>query len=188
MPIKLSPFRAWMLLAIPVCILAAEGTFFSMNFLKKVGISKVIVLSVIIIGVLFTSAYQKYTVNTANWPPGGFWTSFDEIEGYVWMRENLPPDTYVFTFVNNGPVIGMDMYTCHWCEEVTLFQKEGFNKSAEETHRWLKSRNYAYLVIGGQTAKKFGGNETNNKVKELVESGLFRLMHKTNGFLLFGVS
>src|SRR3989344_7145602 len=35
MPIKLSPFRAWMILAIPVSILAAEGSFNLMDMAKK---------------------------------------------------------------------------------------------------------------------------------------------------------
>ena len=34
-PVKLSPFRAWMLLAIPVCILSAEGAFNLMSISKK---------------------------------------------------------------------------------------------------------------------------------------------------------
>ena len=187
MPIKISPFRAWMLLAIPVCILAAEGTFFLTGFLKKFGISKIIVLSLIIIGVLFTSAYQKYTVNTAQWPPGGFWTSFDEIRGYVWLRENLPPNTNVFTFVNNGPVIGMDMYTCHWCEDVKGYMKNGFNQTAEEHYRWLKSRDYEYLAIDGQTARQFGLNETNQKINDIASSNLFRIAYNQQGLLLLNV-
>jgi len=184
MPIKLSPFRAWMLLAIPVSILAAEGSFFLAGFAGQNRLLKTGLFLLILLGIIFTSTYQKYTVNTAIWPPGAFWTSFDEVNGYVWLRDNIPPNTRVFTFVNNGPVIGMDMYTCHWCDDVRLFQEEGFNASADETYTWLKQKEYAYLAIDGQTAKKFGAEETNAKVNALVDSGLFRPVHTTQAFLL----
>jgi hypothetical protein len=185
MPIKISPFRAWMLLVIPVSILAAEGTFFLMNSLKKFGIGKAIVLSLIIIGVLSTSAYQKYTVNTAQWPPGAFWTSNEEIVGYLWIKDNLPLDTKVFTFVNDAPIIAYDKFTCHWCEDIHDFQKTGFNESAEKTYNWLKSKNYDYIVVDGQTSRKFGANETNNKVQSFINSNQFRPVFNNNGVIIF---
>jgi hypothetical protein len=184
---KLSPFRAWMLLAIPVCILSAEGAFFLMRFLKKFGIGKIIVLSLIIIGILFTSTYQKYTVNTAMWSPGGFWTSMEEIQGYLWLKENLAPDTKVFTFANNAPIIGMDKFICHWCSNVIEFQKDGFNESAEETYNWLKSNSYGYIVIDGQTVRKFGANESNQKIQEFISTGRFQPAHQTEGMILLKV-
>jgi hypothetical protein len=188
MPIKISPFRAWMLLVIPVSILAAEGTFFLMNSLKKFGIGKAIVLSLIIIGVLSTSAYQKYTVNTAQWPPGAFWTSNEEIVGYLWIKDNLPLDTKVFTFVNDAPIIAYDKFTCHWCEDIHDFQKTGFNESAEKTYNWLKSKNYDYIVVDGQTSRKFGANETNNKIQSFINSNQFRHVFNNNGLIIFGIA
>ena len=185
--LKLSPFRAWMLLAIPVCILAAEGAFFLIEFLSKAGISKIIVLLLIITGVLFTSTYQKYTVNTAQWPPGGFWTSMEELQGYLWLKDNLPPNTKVFSFVHSSVIIGMDKFICHWCEDITSFQKEGVNESASDTHSFLKSKNYEYLVIGGNFAQKYGINETNEKLNGLLSSGLFKSAYNTVGFILLQV-
>ena len=185
--LKLSPFRAWMLLAIPVCILAAEGAFFLIEFLSKAGISKIIVLLLIITGVLFTSTYQKYTVNTAQWPPGGFWTSMEELQGYLWLKDNLPPNTKVFSFVHSSVIIGMDKFICHWCEDITSFQKEGVNESASDTHSFLKSKNYEYLVIEGKFAQKYGINETNEKLNGLLSSGLFKSAYNTVGFILLQV-
>ena len=186
--LKLSPFRAWMLLAIPVCILAADGAFFLMESLKKIGISKIIVLFLLIVGILFTSTYQKYTVNTAQWPPGGFWTSNEEIQGYLWLREGLPPDTKVFSFVHGSTIIGMDKFICSWCEDIRTFQKEGVNESASETHSFLKSKDYDYLIIEGKFAQKQGINETNIKLNELLSSGLFKPTHSAGGFVLLQVA
>ena len=187
MPIKLSPFRAWMILAIPVSLLAAEGGAFLAGFLGTKGALRAGLFLLLLAGVFFTSTYQKYTVNTAVWPPGAFWTSFDEVNGYVWMKDNLPPNTAVFTFVNNGPVIGMDMYTCHWCDDVRSFQEGGFNASADETRAWLQQRSYSYLTIDGQTAKKFGAEAANTKVNELLSSNRFTVVHNNQGFLLLGL-
>ena len=185
MPVKISPFRAWMLFVIPLSILVSEGMWFLMNYGKKIGIGKIITLSIVIIGILFTSAYQKYTLNTAQWPPGAFWTSFEEINGYVWLKENLLANTKVFTFVNDGPIIGMDKFTCYWCDDIKNFKKTGVNKSVADINSFLKSKGYEYLVIGGQFVRKYGVNETNNKLKDIASSGLFKPVHQTNGFFLF---
>ena len=187
--IKLSPFRAWMLLAIPVCILAAHGTsnLIGISNISMGKIGKYVTLSLLIIGVYFTSTQQKIAVNTANWPPGAFWTSGEEIGAYVWLKANLPSNSHVFAFSNNGPIIGMDMYTCHWCDEVRTYMKNGFNQSAQETYDWLKKNNYEYLIIDGQTVKKFGFNETNVKVRHLASSGLFKPEFQNNGALIFKI-
>ena len=248
--IKLSPFRAWMLLAIPVCILAAHGFFFLikkvpgiiywgvlgifeiffiinirnvievlyvqdlLQMLNQIPILKIIIFSshrfvswvlipyIILISFLIyvilsyfnkrisvpklsfsillimliasSSGIPKYAVNTAQWPPGAFWTSGEEIGAYVWIRDNLPRNSHVFTFVNNGPVIGMDMYTCHWCKDVKYYMKNGFNQSAQETYDWLKSKKYEYIIFDGQTLRDFGLNESVSKMEGLAESGLFQ--------------
>ncbi|MEK6984222.1 MAG: hypothetical protein AABX33_06635 [Nanoarchaeota archaeon] len=181
---KLSPFRAWSILAIPLAILASEGLWFLMNLLKGLMIPRFLVTLLVVIGIIFTSAYQKYTINTSQWPPGAFWTSGEELQGYLWLKDNVEPNAKVFTFVNDGPLIGMDKFVCAWCEEIKDFKKSGVNKSAYETSAFLKTKNYKYLVIDGQFADKYGVNETNSKVIELQKSGLFRTIHATAGFIL----
>jgi len=198
MPIKISPFRAWMLLAIPVCILAAEGAFNLLNLSRKSfgRIGMYGVLLILLVGVYFTSTQQKIAVNTAIWPPGGFWNYAQdssgrvfspELEGYLWMKENLPKNSHVFTFVNNGPILGLDMYTCHWCQDVRDYMQNGFNQSAQQTHGWFKKSDYEYLVIDAQTVKKFGANESNKKLQELAASGLFQPVFQNQGAIIFKI-
>jgi hypothetical protein len=188
-PIKLSPFRAWMLLAIPVCILAAQGAFNLMDMSQKSAgkIAKIAVLLILVAGIYFTSTQQKIAVNTATWPPGGFWTSGDEIGSYLWMKDNLPKNSKVFTFVNNGPIVGLDMFTCHWCDDVIEFSKIGFNQTAEETHTWLRQHEYEYLMVDGQTVQKYGIEDSSSKIQELGNSGLFNPVFSNNGGILFRV-
>ena len=187
--IKLSPFRVWMLLAIPVCILAAEGAFIILNTSKKYigNIGKYAILLVLLIGIYFTSTHQKIAVNTATWPPGGFWTSEEEIGAYVWMKDNLPKNSRVFTFLNNGPVIGMDMYECRWCSDVKDYQKKGFNETVEENYNWLKNRNYQYFIIDGQTAQRFGPDNVNKKIAEISSFGKFQQVFRNNGAVIFKI-
>jgi len=196
--IKLSPFRAWMLLAIPVCILAAQGAFNIMNISKKStgNIGKYVVLLILLTGVYFTSTQQKISINTATWPAGGFWSYVrdqsgrvysPELDGYIWMKDNLPKNSNVFTFKNNGVIIGMDMYTCHWCSDVKDYQKNGFEETAQENYNWLKSKGYDYLIIDGQTMSKFGINESSIKMQEFVSSGLFKPVFQNQGAVIFKI-
>ncbi len=185
LPIGLFAFRFWMLFAIPVSILAAEGILFLFYIGRLIKIPKAVILFVVIPGLIFTAGIQKYTVNTAQWPPGAFWTSFDEVNGFVWIKENMPKNTKVFSFVNEGVINGVDMYACRWCPEEREFKEDALEKSPETIHSFLKARDYEYLVIEGQFAKKYGMNGTNEKLNELANSGLFQPEFQNNGLILF---
>ncbi|MEK6946700.1 MAG: hypothetical protein AABX32_03770 [Nanoarchaeota archaeon] len=189
-PLKISPFRAWMLLAIPIAMLSSEAALFIYSFAKSLSgkYPALILIALLLFGIYLTSLKQKIAVNTSpTWPAGGFWTSYEEISGYVWLKDNLAPNTKVFTFTNNGPIIGMDMYTCHWCQDVKDYQKNGFNMSADDNYNWLKKNSYRYITIDGQTAKKFGSNQTNTKLQEMMGSGKFKQSFGNNGMLLLKV-
>lgn len=202
-PIKLSPFRTWMLLAIPVSIFAGDAIFIIIGFCKSIEkainidfIIRSSAIILILLGLWFTSGYQKYTVNTtAGWPAGAFWTYTQdesgrvyspELEGYIWLK-NLPTDTKVFSFTNDGIIIGFDKFTCAWCEDVIKFKESAINKSVEELHSWLKGENYQYLTIGGQEAVEFGANITNAKMNELLSSGLFKPVYSNAGVVVMQV-
>lgn len=194
---KLSPFRAWMLLAIPVSLLAGDAMSsigaFAKSLAKSLAPGKMativsfIVIGIIGYGIIMTSFVQKYSVNTALWGPGGFWTSNEEIQGYVWLKENIPADTKVFTFSNNALVIGLDKFICHWCADVQDYRAKGFNQTPEQNHEWLKEGKYNYVIIDGQATRKFGFNETNSKVQSLIGSGRFKPVFSNNGMIIFGV-
>ena len=196
---KLSPFRAWLVMAIPIALLSGEAISFIDNFIKALarnilGSKKILMTGASLFGIILmgylivnTSFIQKYTVNTATWGPGGFWVSGDEIGAYIWLRDNLEKNSKMFTFVNNAPVIGMDMYTCHWCTEVRDYQKNGFKETPKENYDWLKSKGYEYLIIDGQTIRKFGVNESNAKIKDLVELGLFNPIFQNQGAVILKI-
>ena len=205
---KLSPFRAWSLLAVPVSLLAGEGVSMiaglarnlAGSFVKSGKILAFVSLAVIALvayGVIITSFAQKYAVNTdERWPAGAFWTYVQdqsgnvhspELEGYIWLKDNLPSGARIFTFSNNAVVVGMDKFTCHWCENVRVYQRSSFNQTAGQTYEWLKKEKYKYIVIDGQASKKFGANATNEKVREFANSGKFKPVFGNSGIVIFEV-
>lgn len=183
-PTQFFPFRTWTLLAAVLSIITGYGFVSLLRSAKKSGIPGTVIWLALIILIFATSGIQKYAVNTAVWPPGGFWTSNEEIKGYIWLKDNVPAGTKVFTFSNNAIVIGFDKFVCHWCKEVNDYQRTGFSQTSQQNYNWLKKERYNYMIIDGQAARIYGPNETNNKINELLNSGLFRQVYATGGFVL----
>lgn len=184
LPIGLFAFRFWMLFAIPVSLFSAIGAEFILNLFRRSKITYIIVFFLLVSSIILTSAHQKFSVNTAQWPPGAFWTSYEEIEGALYLK-TLGYNNKIFTFSHPGVVNGNDQFFCVWCEEDRNFRKIGFNETAEENYGWLKDKNYDYIILDGLTANTLGFNETNNKINSFISSGLFRVVHQTQGFILF---
>ena len=102
------------------------------------------------------------------------------------MRENLEPDTKVFSFLTDDQLSGMDMLSCGWCKEVADYRKTGFNDTAAETAQWMKSNRIEYIVLGGREAypTEFGTERVNAKLNEMATSGLFIVAHQTQGAVI----
>jgi len=94
LPVGLFAFRFWMLLAIPASLLASEGAWILSSYSKKIGIGKVLLFAILVIGLLFTSGIQKYNVNTAYWFSSGLNPQQAlQGEGLIWLS-NLPKDNW----------------------------------------------------------------------------------------------
>ncbi len=194
LPIGLYAFRFWMLFAIPLSIISAEGFWFLVGFLKQFSVPKVITVLLLVTLMFFTSGKQKYDVNTAIWGPGQFWTSMDEVIGWVWLK-NLPVNTRIFAYSGDEQVIGLNMFSCGWCKDVIEFRKDLLSRNTSDLYNWLKKKRYEYLVIGGMAYKTFsesyGGNETTKlldmRLREISSFEKFKLVHQTKGVLIFKV-
>jgi len=151
---------------------------------------KAILLSEIILFLSITSAYQKYEVNTAVWPPGVLWSSTEELKGYVSLL-SMPPNTKVFPFCINSErkLIGFDKTTYPWKNEgASEYYSYNFTK-ANEFYSLLKNKNYEYAVIdGGCTQdKNIGINKTNEIIQDLINSTKFQPAQQTQGMILFRI-
>jgi hypothetical protein len=172
LPYQFFTFRFWAFLAIPVCILASEGLEFLIKISKKIKISSSIVAIVIVIGVLLTSGYQKYSVNTAMWPFQDF-KSMDEMHSYLWLK-NLPVDTLVMPLCfRDFSVIGMDKLSYRWEPEIREFKDSFINKTPEQIHSFMEKWKYEYFIIDAHCIDKFGQNKTDEKLREIAVSPLY---------------
>jgi hypothetical protein len=201
LPIGLVAFRFWLLLGIPVALLAAEGTWFFMGLFKKYHALKFIILVLIIVGILFTSASQKYSFNTTTWPTSSAWSggSMEEPFEYGAWFNSIPKNTKVFTFSNRDKlVIGFDSYSCMWCENVDKFRNGCIlDKSNEELYDLLKSEGYEYLLFGRMTTKYVSKTCSGENIEEIINQRLRQLLslkgfdvvyHKENMFVVLKVN
>jgi len=194
LPVGFHAFRFWMLLAIPVSLLAAEGFLFVSDFLVKQKIPMAASILLLVALLFFTAGLQKYQVNISQWPPGAFWTSGEELQGYLSLL-SLPPDTRVFTYQNPEPVIGLNAFDCMWCDDVFEFRKGALLANATELHAWLKEHDYEYLIISGMAVRELQekyGNQTlemvNRRVTDLATSQLFFPAFQNQAVVLFKVA
>ncbi len=203
LPVGLFAFRFWMILAIPAAIIAAEGFFALLNAISAFRLdkatataAKLIIIIVVVAGILFTSAKQKYDVNTACWPAGAFWSGNyvlepssncpvpGEVLAYNWLR-TLPPGTKVFTFSNPDQVIGFDKFSCAWCKPEYDLKKRFYNVTPIELRGFMKDNNYDYFIIGGIDAKTYGFNSTLAVINAAASSGLFTVAYQDQAALIF---
>ncbi len=201
LPIGLWAFRIWALVALATAIIISEGLWLTLELISKKfpsGATRTCIIAIVCLGIILTSGYQKYTINTATWTPGGAWTSMDEIQAYNWLKENLPPNTKVFPYsARDQNIMGFDMFSCKWCPEVIEFRQKTLDYNASELHDFLKAEGYEYLMMDAMSAKYlkkyFGYNETviqeklPQRVQEFADSGLFTLAHQTKGAIIFKV-
>lgn len=190
-------FRTWLLLAIPVSLICAEGLFNLTNFIPvSIKWGRVALIVLVIIGLWYTAGTQKYTVNTAMWPPGASWTSMEEVQLYLWLN-SLPKDTKVISFSGsqNNEVIGLDMNNCDWCQENLNFRKGFINQTPEQTYQFLKKNGYQYFILDSMSFRSFEGalgNETQSTIlKKFQEyasaSDKFSIVYQNKGGVILKV-
>jgi hypothetical protein len=185
LPLGFMAFRFWMLLAIPVSILAGEAIGL-LNKLFKHKFLQFGLLSLIFIAVFITSGYPKYKVNTAIWPPGGSWASMEEVQGYLWLT-TLPKNTKVFAYYHGDKVHGFDMFMCSWCKDELEMIKEGPNMSVEDIYSILQKNKYKHIIIDAQTANLYGLNQTNRLISDMLEFKKFVPTQQSKDFLAFSI-
>ena len=189
LPFGLFAFRFWMLFALPVSILASEGLWFLYSLGDNFKLPRAFILILVLLGVVLTSGYQKYMVNTAIWGPGQSFGSYQEVIDFSYI-DSLPPNTNIYGFCSLGTsekIIGFNQYDCAWCQDVLDMQKTGINKSAEDLYSWMKRKKYEYSVIDTSCISEFGINATNLKLQEMISSAKFQPVKQGVGFVLLKI-
>jgi len=185
-PFAFYTFRFWLFFSIFCAIFAVYGVYMLISLGKKIKMPSVIIIILIVTGVWFTSGMQKYELNTATWPPGGSWTSQDELQGYLWLK-TLPVNTKVFEVAGLGESVGLDKYSCMWCADEIPYQKNANNYTNDQIYSLLKRKGYEYMVVSAKAVNLWGYNETNDFLKLISSDKRFQPVQSTNGFFAFKI-
>jgi len=186
-------FRSWILLAIPVSLLAAEGLFAvaHLNFIRS-KLLRIGLVVIILTMVIFTSGYAKLALNTSIWPTSSAFESPQQAFEYgVWF-DTIPVNTPVFMYTSRAKIVtGFGKYSCNWCYDEELFRKNILERNPQEVYSFLKGKNYQYLLLSFRNdikfaAKKIGDENkaqelVSTKYNELIDSGLFIPAYQKEG-------
>ena len=184
---SLMPHRFWSILSIPLVLLCAWGIFKLGTLTKKINIPNFILFSAVIIGIIITSGYPKYVVETSNWPPGIAWGSMDELSGYLSLKSITEGSRILPICADERKIIAFDHIVDFWDPSFHTLVKSPFNNSVTNIHSYLKSKNYNYVTIDSTCVRKYGVNATNQALTSFTTSGYFKLVNKNKGFFLFSV-
>ncbi len=200
LPVKLVPHRFWVFLAIPVAILAGMGTVWVLEYFEKRSKANgataddktfvSIVAAVVLLGLIYTSAYPKMVVQTAMWPPGANFLNQEQVVGYVKMKD-LPAGTLAFSLCSSDVfMMGMDKPGLPWVKEVTDYKLRSVNDTANGTYALLKKYNYTYMFMDVTCLKSFKPNEAQSKLNQISTDRRFALVESlsNNGFIVFRVN
>ncbi|MCX6695225.1 MAG: hypothetical protein NTU61_02880 [Candidatus Altiarchaeota archaeon] len=202
LPISIYPYRFWGILPLTASILAAIGLLAADKVLSSMKEVKTIVLAIIVVGVLYGSAYPRFVVQTAHWPPGPQWNTNEQLTGYLALHA-LKPDTRVYGYcMADYSVMGFDMLDFPWDYEVDAFRKRMADKvGVNEMYAFLKKKNYEYVIFDSgcvtrcQEYKNLYGKETqtcldnvNALLNETAYSQSFTLAQGNQGFMIFKIN
>ena len=199
-PISISrdAFRSWFLLAIPVSLIAAEGTYVLVNLFRKNKLVQVSLVAMILVGVIATSGVQKYEANTSIWPTSGSFMNMQEPFLYGELFKQIPLNSKVFLYAPRDKlVIGYGGFSCLWCEEVIEFRKDILHEDFDTLYSFLKRNEYEYFLINknmdyDDLSKRFGEEETLSllpvRYQEILTSTKLTPIYSGESVILFKVN
>ncbi|MFC2154419.1 hypothetical protein ACFLRC_02930 [Candidatus Altiarchaeota archaeon] len=156
LPVSVMPYKFWPYFSIPLAIISANGVYILISYLKRYQVILWSLLITLLFGILLTSGYPKYVVETALWPAGTDWQSQNHLEGYL-LLGRLPKNSMVYPACYpihrseeyDQILIGLDLASQPWDREVLEFRKNFTNKSVDETYLFLKKKGYKYVFLDG---------------------------------------
>ncbi|MEK6809605.1 MAG: hypothetical protein AABY40_02950 [Nanoarchaeota archaeon] len=191
-------FRSWFLLAIPVALIAAEGTYVLVNTFKKNKLLQVALIIIIVVGVILTSGMHKYEANTSIWPTSGSFSNMQEPFMYGELFKQLPLNSKVFLYAPRDKLaIGYGMFSCLWCEEIIEFRKDIIHKDFDTFYSFLKRNEYEYFLINKNMdykdlSGKFGEEEVASllptRYQEFLTSNKLQPIYSDENVILFKVN
>ncbi len=188
-------FRVWLLLVIPVSLLAAEGILFLSRSFTKQRLLQLSILVILLIGVIFTSAIPKYHLNTAIWPTSSGFANPQEAFAYGQWFNTIPDDTNVFLFAPRDKIVlGFGKFSCLWCQDVIDFRETIMAQDAGSIHSFLAEHQYQYVILNMRMdiqhykKEKYGlenpEEELRAKYQEMLGSSLFQPVYQIENMFI----
>ena len=172
--------RIWPELAMPLALLATEGTFILAASVSKQELARLGVAAGVLALILLTSLPAKVAVQTSQWPPGVQWTpiqapnggvSYPDLEGHAMMGNYIPKNSRVFAFCGgDSRVVGFDMQAEPWNRDQAEFRKRLFNATGEEIMAFLKTHQFMYITLDATCVREYGENATTALANRLTET------------------
>jgi hypothetical protein len=197
LPFSVDPPRFFMYMTLPMAILVPKGVLMLTDILRKYAKPET-VIAVLLILVLYTSAYPKYVVQTAGWPYGVMWVSPEHIQGYIAIKQALPPEARVFPMcMPDSSVIGMDKLSYPWDKEVLDFRESILEKTSSQIQYFLKNKGYEYAILDlscivkcdeNKNQTEYCINKVNNIAEEMAKSGKFTQVWSNQGVLAYKIN
>ena len=192
-PYKFLPYRFWVFLAIPIAVISSFGAISLYDLIKKRKFICYSIFSAIFIGIIITSGYPKYELETgSSWPPGVGWSYVGQVFGYINLKK-LPPNTLVYSLCQNPKsVIGMDKMDYPWIKEIEDYKNYAVFDSLDNNYSFLKKHNYSYLILDVGCINQFGTKNIdmiNKKIGQINNSKNFKFISQlsNNGFFIYKI-
>ena len=207
LPMSFIPTRMWVYMSIPLAIVLSHPLVAS---LRSNDIGKAFAFMAIG-AILLTSVYPKVFITVQPWGNSRF-NSVEEYNMLMYLK-TLPVQTKVMDACMYERVWGLNLWDDPLDRESILYRNketdtsvygwdsEGwigvdypenatiFNDNATKMNKFLKAKDYNYIIIGSKCIKNqmIFYYEFDSKIEEIEESGLFERTFNDNGEYVFKI-
>lgn len=188
LPIKFFPYRMWAYFTIGLIFVTILGGSIILNSIKLKYI-RIILIVLFIIGVIFTSSIPKYKIQTSMWPPGPEWTSGEELQGYLFMYQNIPWNTPVYAFCSNDMKVTSVNMRVVLIDDDLRNLKNNYALALSQNYsirNTLREKGISHLIVDTECAKQFGVDIVNDILNKSISEG-FIPVFSNNGFILLAI-
>jgi hypothetical protein len=186
LPVRLVPLRWWAFFAIAFALFSATSLSMMLGLFRRT-VFKYFLVALIVVGIVFTSFISRYAVQTSVWPPH-LWTNLYELRGYLQLKETeydgifpICSDEFKIHFMNKRSYL---LGEPSGDADYFMFKERAFNQSAEGIHSFLYRHKLGYVLFDMGCVLKFGLNETDGKISEMIASGYFEGVFQNQGVIL----
>lgn len=166
--ISVQNYRWWSFFAIFIVLLATSTIFFVCSKIQESNILLCIFLVIVCIGLVITSAYPRFAVQTSQWPPGSNWLNQNQLDSYVKLQE-LGYDNQILPICGRPEKINaFNQITPTWQYPTQEYFRRISNSSEMNSTQimdnihWILDGNYdyKYVLIDIECVKRLGINNT----------------------------